>query len=870
MMRTPDDTPVDEATATFDATAPVRPPDAAAPPLPPRFEAIRRLGRGGQGEVWLAVDHSLAQHVALKIVSRGPDGPPSGRARREARLGRSLAHPNLVRVFDLIETEDHDIVVMEWVRGGAVTDAPDRLPMSPTEVELVGDQLLAALSCLHAAGVVHRDVKPSNVLVPEPRRFLLGDLGLVRQPDLASDLTVTTTGLGTPRYVAPEVLHGAPHSPASDLYALGVTLYVLLSGTSPFPETSMGSLVRAKSAPPPAIRRLRPDTPRWMHAFVTRLLEPDPGDRWPDAIAASVAWARQRAPSRRRRRRLALGVTIAAVACGLVLLGRSVWVPSAPATAAVVAGHVVASDDEGRELWSVSHPAAKVAVVADVLDGDGPEVAVGCTDPAPHNGVQTSWIDILDRRGEARMRVDPGTDFVSTIYPDLSNRVQVIRLIAHDLDDDGRSELVTILQHSHWYPSMVSIWSGTSDNPLRRLLVNSGSVNDLRFVDVDGDGRDEAVAVGLNNPMGYQVFAAVLSTAGILSSAHSPDNLGGWLRAHGSVGGLLAYTVLGPMIAPPELGAVGPDGFVVRQHDVETHLTPMAVPPWAGSEVDPRRRVAFWESLSTTCRAVIAGDPGGDAVAAFEARWPDLLREPPRRTAAELLLARSLAVAGERARAIGRLTTACRDLPDVGDLWLRRGELELIDGRTEAGRMSLSRALTAAATGRTPFDAVLMLNLDACVRSDDEAFEAAQRTTTAGLINWPESLREDMRALWHFVRAEWRDPSLADQPASPLFPAADVVRAWAALERGAPPADVLATADDLAANSEIAPLAELLRATELERMGRAEEARLAAQTATTELRRRGRTSFEDAIWQPLAGRVLASLEGGNTGPDIDR
>ena len=871
MMQSSDHTPVDEPTATHDASASVGPHAGAAPDLPPRFEVLRRLGGGGQGEVWLAVDRVLSQHVALKVVPRAASIGSDGRARREARLGRELTHPHLVRVFDLVETEDHDVVVMEWVPGGAVTDTPGRLPMAPAEVERVGGQLLDALACLHDAGIVHRDVKPSNVLVPRPGRYLLGDLGLVRAPDLASDLTVTTTGLGTPRYIAPEVLDGAPHSPASDLYALGVTLYVLLTGESPFPELSMGALIRAKAAPSPAVRRHRPETPSWMSAFVTRLLEPDPGDRWPDAGAAAVAWARHRVPSRRKRRRLAAGAALTVVAAALLMLVRSAWAPPAPASVAVVAGHVIASDEAGRELWSVPDPAAKVAVAADVLGGDGPEVAVGCTDPEPRGGVQRSWIDILDRRGRPRMRVDPGSNFVATLYPELSNQVQLTRLIARDVNRDGRAELLSILQHAHWYPSLLSIWSGAREASLQTVLVNSGSINDLSLADVDGDGRDEVVVVGLNNPMGYQVFAAVVRVTGeSAAGARSPDNLGGWLRAHGSLGGLLAYTVLGPMVAPPELAAAGPDGIVVRQHDVETSLGPMGVPPWAARDVDPAQRIAFWEALATTCRTVIAGDPRGTAVSAFEEDWPDELREPPRRIASELLLARSLAAAGDRSRAIERLTAACQELPDVGDLWLRRGELELIDGRVEAGRASLSRAMTAAATGRPPFDAVMMLSLDACFRSDEQAYDAANRATTGGLINWPEDLRRDLRAVWHFARGEWRHSSLDPRPPSRLFPAAEVVRSWAALERGTPPADVLATADRLAENTEIAPLAGLLRAVALDRLDRAEDARLAARTAVGELRRRGVTSFESAVWLPLASRVLASLDGGNTRADADR
>jgi hypothetical protein len=234
------------------------------------------------------------------------------------------------------------------------------------------------------------------------------------------------------------------------------------------------------------------------------------------------------------------------------------------------------------------------------------------------------------------------------------------------------------------------------------------------------------------------------------------------------------------------------------------------------------------------------------------------------------MIARSLAVAGELQPAIDRLTTASRALPDVGDLWLRRGELELIAGRHEAGRESLRRAVTARASGRTPFDASLMLSLDACLRADEQDCDDATLATTGAMTSWSEPLRADMEAVSYFARQEWRHPSLDPRPPAPEFPAGRVLRTWAALERGSPPSEVLEIANGLVRNPEIAPLAELLRAVALDHLERPEDARLAAGTAVAELRRRGRTSFEAAVWIPLAERVMESVTEGNTIPSARR
>lgn len=242
-----------------------------------RYTLDREVGRGAGGAVWLGRDEILGRQVAVKRIGLLPghiDDP--ARAAREARLAARINHPNVVSVFDLVQTEDALWLVMEYVDGPSLsTLVRDRGPLAPDVaarlLEPVADALLAA----HAQGVVHRDVKPSNILVSDEGGAKLSDFGIARGEQ---DATLTQTGLvtGSPAYLAPEVATGGHASPASDVWAFGATLVHVLTGRPPY------HLDQAENGPLAVVYRIvHEDPPRpveagWLGPLVAMTMTADP------------------------------------------------------------------------------------------------------------------------------------------------------------------------------------------------------------------------------------------------------------------------------------------------------------------------------------------------------------------------------------------------------------------------------------------------------------------------------------------------------------------------------------------------------------------------------------------------------------------
>jgi serine/threonine protein kinase len=196
-----------------------------------RYRLDRLLGTGGMASVWLATDEKLERPVAVKLLSEPLATDPSFVARfvREAQLAARLSHPNLVHVYHL-EGGERPYLVMEYVSGGTLASAvsADDGP----DPRRVARELLAALSTVHGAGIVHRDVKPQNVLIDDDGRSRLTDFGIARPSD-ATSLTQTGEVLGTMRYMAPELREGRPPTPRSDLYSVGVLLEECFAESAP-------------------------------------------------------------------------------------------------------------------------------------------------------------------------------------------------------------------------------------------------------------------------------------------------------------------------------------------------------------------------------------------------------------------------------------------------------------------------------------------------------------------------------------------------------------------------------------------------------------------------------------------------------------
>jgi eukaryotic-like serine/threonine-protein kinase len=252
-----------------------------------RYRIVKPLGAGGMAEVYLAHDNVLEREVALKVMSGryADDEEFVERFKREAQSAAVLSHPNIVSIYDRGESEDGTYyIAMEYLCGGTLKDRIlKRGALPPRTAAAVALQIAEALRAAHEARVIHRDIKPHNVLVTEAGNVKVGDFGIARA---ASSSTMTRTGsiLGTAHYISPEQAMGEPVGPQSDLYSLGVVLYEMLTGTLPYDaETSIGIAMKHVNGHLTPPRELNPEVPEGVNAIVARLLEKNPKDRYADA-----------------------------------------------------------------------------------------------------------------------------------------------------------------------------------------------------------------------------------------------------------------------------------------------------------------------------------------------------------------------------------------------------------------------------------------------------------------------------------------------------------------------------------------------------------------------------------------------------------
>jgi hypothetical protein len=320
------------------------------------YEILAPLGAGGMGEVYRAHDSRLGRDVAIKVLPPHLAAVPETRARfeREARTISQLNHPHICTLFDIGRQADTDYLVMELLEGETLAHRLEQGPLPVAEVLALGGQIADALDRAHRAGVVHRDLKPGNIMLTKSGAKLM-DFGLARaagiaaaptalteSPTVSRPLTREGTIVGTFQYMAPEQLEGKEADARSDLWALGCVLYEMATGQRAFAGESQASLIAAilKETPRP-LTELRPLTPPALEHVVRRCLAKDAGERWQSAcdVMHELKWVTEAGSQAgvpvAARRRPRLTMTLAAVVVLAILAflaGRGLWKP-APAGA---------------------------------------------------------------------------------------------------------------------------------------------------------------------------------------------------------------------------------------------------------------------------------------------------------------------------------------------------------------------------------------------------------------------------------------------------------------------------------------------------------------------------------------------------------
>ena len=259
-----------------------------------RYRLERRLGVGGMATVQLAFDTRLERNVAVKLLAEhlADDSSFVSRFRREALAAARLVHPNVVQVFDFgLDDDTHrNFIVMEYVDGHSCAELlRDRGTLPPREAVEILAQSCRGLDYAHRHGVVHRDVKPGNLLRSRDGMVKLADFGIAKAAE-QSDITKVGSVLGTAAYLAPEQARGEPAGPPSDMYALGVVAYQLLAGRLPYDAASLTDLARLQeSGPPPRLDEVASDVSPALAAAVARALHRDPDQRYVDAAEMETA-----------------------------------------------------------------------------------------------------------------------------------------------------------------------------------------------------------------------------------------------------------------------------------------------------------------------------------------------------------------------------------------------------------------------------------------------------------------------------------------------------------------------------------------------------------------------------------------------------
>lgn len=371
-------------------------PSTAPQPIEGRYQLGELIGSGGMGEVRAARDVRLQRDVAIKVLHAALLDRPGMRQRigSEARAAARLSHPNVVAVFDAgVDDGEHPYIVMERLEGRTLADELARGPMPVERVRSMAIQVLEALAAAHAMGLVHRDVKPGNVLAAGNDTWKVADFGIAKWMD-ESGITRTGEVMGSPGYLAPERFEGTPASPSSDLYSVGVMLYEALTGRRPVEaDHALAVATAAREGTTTPLLELRPKAGPALCQVVDRAMSPDPTGRFPSAEEMVEAIRRS------ARATVPLPLTIEEAATTGVLSDAAEPAPTdrIPARATRRSG-----TDEGPSVRSIVTAMVIGAVVLLILLAVAFAIAGGPADaPGPNPEIPPPLADAIDRLEES-------------------------------------------------------------------------------------------------------------------------------------------------------------------------------------------------------------------------------------------------------------------------------------------------------------------------------------------------------------------------------------------------------------------------------------------------------------------------------------
>lgn len=493
-----------------------------------RYQLLEVLGIGGFGLVYRAFDVTQSRAVALKILRADRCSPATvKRFMREAEIMRSLSDEHLIQIYDFTELEGTTALAMELVSGGTLRERLTRGPLAVEEAIRIGTELALGLSTLHAAGILHRDVKPGNVLFAESGTTKLGDLGLVL--DMSSESTrLTTDGhlLGTLEYLSPEQALGEPLDLRSDLFSLGVVLYEMLTGRLPFEaRSSLGSLLGRFHSRVEDPRRFRPEVPDWLARTTLRLLERESSERHASTEELIRDLEKRGSPRRltKRTRRILGWSTVTALLAAFASLlaigrGRSGFshiVVDAP-------GKVRALAEDGQTLWRLAGPPISRNFETVRVGSLGrKQIAAILDSPDGANTGAVQHLSLLDAKSGATVKRIPLPDersFFKDFAPTWSAEVR-----AFDVDGDARDEVFVTFIHDPYWPSYTVLVEPALERA-RTILVAGGHHRPLGAADVDGDSKEEVLFGGINNRAGHlHAIAAVRLVPPLGKGTQSPS-----------------------------------------------------------------------------------------------------------------------------------------------------------------------------------------------------------------------------------------------------------------------------------------------------------------------------------------------------------